>query len=77
MPGKVKGSSKRFDQKMQSQYEKLSAKEQKDHDQTYAAIRTVNASSDEDSKKIIEAYKAKYAKNRKWALFLDTFVRQA
>ena len=77
MPGKVKGSSKRFDQKIQSQYEKLSAQYQKDHDQTYSAIRTVEASVDEEGKKIMDAYKAKYLKNRKWALFLDAFVRQA
>ena len=74
MPGKVKGSSKRFDQKMQSQYEKLSAEEQKDHDQTYAAIRALDVSADEESKKIMDAYKAKYLKNRKWAVFLDFFV---
>ena len=77
MPGKVKGSSKKFDQKIQALYEKLSAQDQKDHDQTYSAIRTIEASTDEEGKKVMDVYKAKYLPNRKWALFLDAFVRHA
>jgi len=77
MPGKVKGSSKRFDQKQQSHYEKLSAQDQKDYDQTYVAIRFIEASSDEESKKFLKTYKLKYTHSRKWAVFLDIFVNMA
>ena len=77
MPGKVKGSSKRFDQKIQSQYERLSADEQKDKDQTYAAIRKLKDSNDEESKKILNSFETKYLKCRKIAVFLNTFANQA
>lgn len=77
MPGKVKGSSKKFDQKIQTQYEKLSVEEQKDNDQTFEAIRLLKNSQDDESKKILETYKARYTKPRKWAVFQDFFVKQA
>ena len=41
------------------------------------AIRALERSQDAEAKRILEAYTAKYLKNRKQALFLDKFVRLA
>jgi hypothetical protein len=77
MPNKQRGSSKKFDQKLQQQFERMSLEEQEDKDQTYEAIRYLEAKGDYEGKKILDSFKEKYLKKRRWALFLEEFVHFA
>lgn len=63
MPNKRKGSSKSFDQKEQSRYEKYSIEEQEDKDLTFEAIRCVSRHDDPESKKILKDYLHSYQAN--------------
>ena len=74
---KPKGFTKKFDQKLQNQFEKLSIEEQEEKDLTYEALRHLEESPDAESKTILEAYEAKYLKKRSQAIFLDKFVTLA
>ena len=51
MPNKKKGSSKKYDQKLQMRFEKLSVEEQEDKEQTYEAIRYLSRQPDQESQK--------------------------
>ena len=75
MPGGVKGSAKKYDQKEQMKFERLSSEEQEVKDVTYESISIMKNSKDAEAKRILSNYYSKYTKNdKKKSDFLDLFV---
>ena len=74
MPNKCRDYCKKFDQKLQQEYEKLSPEEQEKRDVTYEAIAHLIRVNDQESQDLLKVHEKKYLKSRPKAEFINLFV---
>lgn len=64
MANKNKDEAKKYDQKLQQKFEKLSPEEQEKRDVTFEAIQDLIRSNDSESQDLMKSHERKYQKNR-------------